>query len=187
MTKSGLTAKEAKLDAILDAATELLVNKPTASLSQIAEHAGIGVATLHRYIENREQLMLQLSLRVIKVVGGTIKRLSEETEDEEAFIPALVQELVTMGDKIYYLTNESSLYYSKEIAAAEQEILEPIRTSIRSLQQKGKMRKDLDTEWILNVLYSLIILTWQQVQEGNIAKNSASKLVIETLYHGVRT
>lgn len=187
MTKSGLTAKETKLEAILDAATELLVNKPTASLSQIAEHAGIGIATLHRYVENREQLMLQLSLRAIKVVGGTIKRLAEETEDEEAFIAALVEELVKMGDKIYYLIHDAPACVSEEVTAAEQELLVPVRNTIRSLQQKGKMRNDMDAEWILNVMYSLLILTWEQVQEGNIAKNSASKLVLDTLYHGVRT
>lgn len=187
MTKSGITAKEAKLHAILDAATELLANKPTASLSEIADHAGIGVATLHRYVESREQLMLQLCLRVTKVVGETIKRLVEETKDEEAYIPALVEELIPMGDKIHYLTNEASLYYSEEMAAAEREILEPVRASIRSLQQKGIMRQDLDSEWILNVLYSLLILTWQQVQQGNIAKNAAAKLVLDTLYRGVCT
>ncbi|REK76761.1 TetR/AcrR family transcriptional regulator [Paenibacillus paeoniae] len=187
MGQSRSAAKEAKLHAILDAATELLVDKPTASLNEIAEHAGIGIATLHRYVESRDQLMLQLCLRVTKVVGETIKRIAEETEDEEAYIPALVEALVPMGDKIHYLTHEASLYYSDEMAAAENEILEPIRSSIRALQEKGIMRRDMDSEWILNVLYSLLILTWQQVQQGNIAKNFAAKLVLDTLYHGVRT
>ncbi|WP_044358082.1 TetR/AcrR family transcriptional regulator, partial [Paenibacillus sp. E194] len=52
------SSKEAKLNTILDAATKILVEKPTASLNDIADYAGIGIATLHRYIENREQLML---------------------------------------------------------------------------------------------------------------------------------
>lgn len=44
------SSKEAKLHMILDAATEILVEKPTASLNDIAEYAGIGIATLHRYL-----------------------------------------------------------------------------------------------------------------------------------------
>ncbi|WP_139998825.1 TetR/AcrR family transcriptional regulator [Paenibacillus paridis] len=187
MDKPRITAKEAKLHAILDSATELLVEKPTASLNEIAEHAGIGIATLHRYVESRDQLMLQLGLRAVQVVGDTMSCLSQDEKDGNSYIPALIEALIPLGDKIHFLTHDASLYYNEEMLAAENKILEPIRNAIRSLQQAGTLRQDLDTEWILNVLYSLLILTWQQVQQGNIAKNSAAKLVIDTLFHGVKT
>lgn len=86
MSSGRTAAKEAKLRAILDAATELLVEKPTASLNDIAEYAGIGIATLHRYIESREQLMLQLGLRAVEVVEETLRRIRPVGEIGDDYI-----------------------------------------------------------------------------------------------------
>ncbi|WP_106769663.1 TetR/AcrR family transcriptional regulator [Paenibacillus faecalis] len=178
--------KEARLNAILDAATEILVEKPTASLNEIAAYAGIGIATLHRYIESREQLMLQLGLRAVQVVGETINRIPMDEDHIENFIPELVEALIPLGDKIYFLVNEASLNCSSEMTEAEENMKEPLRRAIQLLQQKGHLRQDMSSEWILNVMYWLFFATWQQVQEGVIARKSAASLVLETLFHGFK-
>ncbi|MFS0558756.1 TetR/AcrR family transcriptional regulator [Brevibacillus sp. 179-C9.3 HS] len=185
MSSGRTAAKEAKLRAILDAATELLVEKPTASLNDIAEYAGIGIATLHRYIESREQLMLQLGLRAVEVVEETLRRIRPVGEIGDDYIRELIEALIPLGDKINFLANETSLHYSEEMGAAEARVKEPIREAIRSLQSGGAFREDMSADWILEVLYSLLFVTWQQVHEGRIASKSAAKLVIDTLYHGV--
>lgn len=186
MKNTRSATKEAKLNAILDASTEILVEKPTASLNDIAAYAGIGIATLHRYIESREQLMLQLGLRAVQVVGETISQIPLNEEQIENFIPELVEALIPLGDKIYFLANEASLNYSSEIVAAEEKLKEPLRHAIQLLQHKGYFRQDMSSEWILNVMYWLFFVTWQQVQEGTIAKKSAASLVLETLFHGFK-
>lgn len=178
--------KETRLNAILDAATGILVEKPTASLNEIAAYAGIGIATLHRYIESREQLMLRLGLRAVHVVGETISRIPIDEDRIENFIPELVEALIPLGDKIYFLANEASLNYSSEMVAAEESLKEPLRHAIQLLQDKGYFRQDMSSEWILNVMYWLFFATWQQVQEGSIAKKSAASLVLETLFHGFK-
>jgi len=185
MSSGRTAAKEAKLRAILDAATELLVERPTASLNDIAEYAGIGIATLHRYIENREQLMLQLGLRAVEVVEETLSRIPSGEEVGDDYIPKLIEALIPLGDKINFLANETSLHYSEEMGAAEARVKEPIREAIRSLQRRGQFREDMSADWILEVLYSLLFVTWQQVHEGRIAGKTAAALVIDTLYHGV--
>jgi len=179
-------AKEARLHAILDAATELLVEKPTASLTDIANYAGIGIATLHRYIENREQLMLQLGFRAVQVVSETMNEIPVDEEKLESYIPRLVEALIPLGDKIYFLAHECSVNYSSELLAAEDQLKEPIRQTIIQLQKQGYLRQDMTSEWMLNVLYSLLFTMWQQVQEGNIAKNSAALLIMETVFNGIK-
>ncbi|MBG9802690.1 TetR/AcrR family transcriptional regulator [Brevibacillus laterosporus] len=186
MNNAKSATKEARLHAILDAATELLVERPTASLNEIADYAGIGIATLHRYVENREQLMLQLGLRASQVVRETISRIPLDEEKIEFYITELVEALIPLGDKIYFLAHESTLYYSQEMIVAEEKVKEPVRHTIQLLQRKGYLRQDMNSEWILNVLYSLLFMTWQQVQEGNIAKKSAAALLLDTLYHGFK-
>ncbi|GEB34733.1 MULTISPECIES: TetR/AcrR family transcriptional regulator [Brevibacillus] len=177
--------KEARLRAILDAATELLIQKPTASLNEIAEYAGIGIATLHRYIESREQLMLQLGLRALQVVGESMRQIPLDEEKLEDYIPALIEALIPLGDKIYFLTHDATLYYSEEIIAAEHKLKEPVCYAIRLLQEKGIVRQDMSVDWVWNALYMLVFIAWQQVQDGRLAKRPAAQLVTDTLFHGV--
>ncbi|MCR8842289.1 TetR/AcrR family transcriptional regulator [Paenibacillus sp. SC116] len=186
MSNARSVAKENRLNAILDAATEILVNKPTASMNDIADFAGIGIATLHRYVENREQLFVQLALRSIKVVGEILSHISKDDEHIETYIPTVVEELIPYGDKIHFLIQDHQFFCNEEILEAEARILEPIKEVIETLQQRGSIRQDMSSEWILNVFYSILILTWQQVQSGHVAKRSAAKLVIDTLFHGVK-
>lgn len=84
------------------------------------------------------------------------------------------------------MAHECSLNYNAELLAAEDQLKEPVRRTIKSLQSKGYLRQDMDGEWMLNVLYSLLFTTWQQVQEGTIAKKSAATLIIETLFNGIK-
>ena len=51
--------------AIAEAGFELLSRNPGASLSEIAEHAGVGRATLHRHFASREALLIALAHQAI--------------------------------------------------------------------------------------------------------------------------
>jgi len=187
MNSKKLTAKEAKRHAILDAATELLVDKPTASLHDIATYAGIGIATLHRYFESREQLMLQLGLRATELVKAKMEALALDEITDETYIPKLVEALIPLGDKIYFLTHNNCLAYNSEMRAAEDQLKAPIEQKFKSLQKKGYLRSEVSSEWIFSVLYALLFHTWQQVQEGNIARKAAASLLVDTFMNGFKT
>lgn len=168
----------------MDAATSLLIEKPGASMAEIAERAGIGIATLHRYVESREQLMAHLGFRAIKVVSEIVSRIPFVEENCQSYFPELIEALIPLGDKIYFLAHDASVHYNKEIEQADKKLREPILRIIGLLQQKGYFRPAISQEWIADVLYSLLFLTWQQVQDGHIAKKSAAALVVDTFYHG---
>lgn len=187
MKKELTSIKQTRLNSILDEATKLLIKKPTASMHEIAESAGIGIATLHRYVESREQLMIYLGLRAIEVVSETMEDIRLDEDNCEAFIPELIEALIPLGDKIYFLAHDITVNYNREIEEADRKLREPVLRAIDLLQQKGYFRQHVDRNWIINVLYSLLFLTWQQVVDGEIAKNSAAALVVDTFYHGFKS
>ncbi|WP_172193698.1 TetR/AcrR family transcriptional regulator [Saccharibacillus qingshengii] len=187
MTKKELTSiKQMRLNTILDEATTCLIENPGASMNEIAEAAGIGIATLHRYVESREQLMVHLSFRAIEVVAETIEPIKLDETNYESYIPKLIEALIPLGDKIYFLDHEVSVNRSKEVEEKDQVLREPLLHAIGFLQQKGYFRQDANKNWIVDVLYSLLFLTWQQVADGNIARNSAAELLLSTFYHGFK-
>ncbi|ACK94347.1 TetR/AcrR family transcriptional regulator [Bacillus thuringiensis] len=186
MKKDLSALKEARFNAILDSATILLVENPTASMNEIAEYAGIGIATLHRYVESREKLMLFLGHRAIQLVSDTVNQIPLDEERSENYIPELIEALIPLGDKIYFLGHDASVFNNKELGKAEEKLREPLRRVIELLQQRGYFQQTVSSEWILNTLYALLFHTWEQVHEGNVAKKSAAELVLNTFYYGFK-
>ncbi|MGG4142682.1 helix-turn-helix domain-containing protein [Paenibacillus algorifonticola] len=179
--------KQTRLNAILDEATKLLIEKPNASMNEIADSAEIGIATLHRYVESREQLMIYLGLRAIEVVSETMQGIQLDEDKCENYIPMLIEALIPLGDKLHFIAHDTTINYNEDIIGADQKLREPVLHVIGLLQQKGYFRHDVDKNWIVNVLYSLLFLTWQQVVSGDIARKSAAALVVDTFYHGFKT
>ncbi|CAI6042993.1 hypothetical protein PAECIP112173_01085 [Paenibacillus sp. JJ-100] len=184
MKTEKLTFKQNRMNTILDEATKLLIDKPNASMNDIAEAANIGIATLHRYVESREQLMIHLAMRAIEVVDETLEHIKLDESRVEQYIPDLIEALIPLGDKIYFLAHDTTVHYNAEIEGADQKLREPVLNAIGVLQKKGFFRSDVETTWIVEVLYSVLFLTWQQVIRGNIAQKAAPALVVETFYHG---
>jgi AcrR family transcriptional regulator len=169
---------------LLDAAGELLAINPTASLADIAAHAGIGKATLHRYFASRDDLIRALAMRSLMLVEAAIivARL-----DEGSFTDAfrrLVEGLIPLADKFYFLLSEPIANYDPQLAEAEIKIGLPVERLVERGQQSGELRADLPQKWILHVLDYLLYATWHAVYKGEIAKNDAPALVMTTLLQG---
>ncbi|NWF70773.1 MAG: helix-turn-helix transcriptional regulator [Chloroflexi bacterium] len=65
MQEPNISLKDLRRSELLNAASQLLALKPTASLAEIAAYAQIGKATLHRYFASRQDLMLALGDRAL--------------------------------------------------------------------------------------------------------------------------
>ncbi len=81
-----------------------------------------------------------------------------------------IEALIPLGDKIYFLGHDASVFNNKELGEAEEKLREPLRRVIELLQQRGYFQQTVSSEWILNTLYALLFHTWEQVHEGNVAK-----------------
>ncbi|MBL8157038.1 MAG: helix-turn-helix transcriptional regulator, partial [Anaerolineae bacterium] len=78
MPKLDISTKDERRAELLNAAAELLATHPSASLAEIADYAGIGKATLHRYYASREDLMLALGFRALEMISQAISSSEPE-------------------------------------------------------------------------------------------------------------
>lgn len=132
--------KKNRLNTILDVVTRLLIDKPNASMNEIADSADIGVVTLHRYVETREKLMVHLAIRAIEVVGATIHENSLTENNADRYFPKLIEALIPLGDKIYFLGKDASVYSNPYVKEADQKLREPVLDTVLILQEKGGLR-----------------------------------------------
>ncbi|MNN81042.1 hypothetical protein D3C81_1978240 [compost metagenome] len=73
---------------------------------------------------------------------------------------------------------------NSELEQAYLRVTEPIRDVFGVLQQKGLLRSPMNLDWMIEVLYSLLFLTWQQIYTGQLARNSAAQLLLDTYSNG---
>jgi AcrR family transcriptional regulator len=186
MTVSDLTRKDERRTALLNAATELLARNPAASLAEIADYAGIGKATLHRYFAGREELMLALAERALYAVTDAIAHSEPEHGTAIEALTRIIEALVPLGDKLYLLLNDSALANHPDVAAAEMTSRAPMLALIQRGQASGELRTDLAAEWLLHQMDYALFATWQAVQDGWVARKEAARLLTKTLLGGMQ-
>lgn len=179
-----LTMKDIKHRAILNSATELLALKPTATLQEIADYSKIGIATLHRHFVSREALMDELAMNAIHLVGESFASLTIDPDDMKTSLKQLFDALIPLGNKIYFLDAAASVEENPTIVAGEARLKRPILDAIEAWQHNGYLKKDYPSRWMLNVIYSLLFVTWRDIQAGNLAKNDATELLLNTVLSG---
>ncbi|QDH22062.1 TetR/AcrR family transcriptional regulator [Saccharibacillus brassicae] len=190
MRKTSVPARPAqpnqiRMNHILDTATGLLIEKPNASLNEIAQQAGIGIATLHRYVESREQLMVRLGFRAIEVVRTAIAGVAFDEEQAERYVTDLIEALVPLGDKVHFLVHDASVNENPEIEQAYEKLRQPVMEAFERLRERGVFRAELQPEWMWGTAYSLLFLAWEQIRAGVLAPRAAVSLVADTLCRGL--
>lgn len=173
-----------KQQAILESATELLLNKPTATLQEIADYSGIGIATLHRYFSTKENLLDELALNAIHLVKEAFTRIEYDDEDFEKTLMSIISTLIPLGNKISFLGTAVSVDENPLVAEGEKQLKAPIISAFDMWKEKGKLNKNISSHWMVNVIYNLLYFTWQEIQNGNVAKNDAANLLLTTVLNG---
>jgi len=175
---------ERKKSQLLELATECLAQKPDASLNEIADYSGVGIATLHRYFASRDGLLNLISHRAVNLIQAALQSVDRQQTDMRLFLEQTLAALIPLGNKVYFLQSEVFKTGDQALELAEADIRNMILAELRLRQQRGQLRPDIKVEWMFQVVYSLLFTAWQAVHEGSLAPKDAAALVSTTLLEG---
>ncbi|MEM7458593.1 MAG: helix-turn-helix domain-containing protein [Pseudomonadota bacterium] len=171
-------------DAIIEAAFAVFSKNPSAALSEIAERAGIGRATLHRHFASRDDLVRALALQANQEMDAAVETACAPAQSYSEAVRLALQALIPLGDRHGFLALElfsNDADMQAEFARQSRETAELIDAAKR----EGLFSKAVATSWIVQAFDHLIYAGWESVSAGETTPDQAAELAWRTLTIGL--
>lgn len=168
---------------ILDAAAELLVQRPNATLQNIANAAGISRTTIiHRYA-TREDLLEALGAHALQCIGSVMQRIpGPATEDITAVLLDVTEGLMPLGPHSAFL--RMAPVGDDMLDAHWQEAVAPLAILFAAAQARGQLRSQIPIRWLVSSYVSLLFGAWDEIAVGELGPMQAARLVVDTWLAG---
>jgi AcrR family transcriptional regulator len=173
-------------EALLTAATQVLLRQPTASLADIAAATGISRTTLHSRFPTRQALLVGLAQAAMDLVEKAYVEARLDDGDVPASLRRVAELMMPLGERVGFLTRERSLDVEPELTARYAELDRPLVEFVTRAQQAGVLRADLPAWWVVAALTSAVLAAWEAIADGWLAPRDAPDVVLRTVLDGVR-
>ena len=177
---------------VLGAAQRLLNSDPGASMSTIAEAAGVSRATLHRHFDSREALLVELGTRSLDQWEQRLDdadaegvAASGDADRIRTAIQSLVLGYVDDADDHGFALTDHVILANAAITERTQRLADREGVLLAAAQAAGVLRADLPLRWLGHAIYGQLVAGREAVRLGDVARRDVPRLVLSTLLTGV--
>ena len=177
---------------VLGAAQRLLNSDPGASMSTIAEAAGVSRATLHRHFDSREALLVELGTRSLDQWEQRLDdadaegvAASGDADRIRTAIQSLVLGYVDDSDDHAFALTDHVILANAAIIERTQRLAHREGVLLAAAQAAGVLRADLPLRWLGHAIYGQLVAGREAVRLGDVARRDVPRLVLSTLLTGV--
>ncbi|NNN18955.1 MAG: TetR/AcrR family transcriptional regulator [Acidimicrobiaceae bacterium] len=177
--------RESGRSAILDQVAQVLSDGGLSmSMSEVAEAAGVGRATLYRYFPNRQALLDSISARAIADLAKLIAGPGGSPLQTKESLARISRAVLAKAGMALMFMRERILV---DRVALEETFIGPLNKMIEDGQKAGVFAQDISsrsvTFFFLGLLRAGIVL----VAEGYITEEESAANVIRALFDGFGT
>ncbi|AEF05738.1 TetR/AcrR family transcriptional regulator [Alteromonas naphthalenivorans] len=172
--------------ALIQAGMVLLAENKNTSLSDVAQAAGVGRATLYRHFDTREQLIEAVARQCIGAFNSVTASIEKTASSYLDAIRLMFEKVMPMHQELTFIMKLDALVednFSLEDLYRQQD--EELREMLKQCQKENSIRKDFSIDWLMALLDGLFIASWQMVAKHNIPHADAAKLAFESFCAGV--
>ncbi|QWC85741.1 TetR/AcrR family transcriptional regulator [Nocardioidaceae bacterium] len=179
-------------DDVLSACLQALNRDATASMADLASAAGISRATLHRHVDSRDALLVELGTRSLDrweqrldTVGVEQVAASGDADTVVAALESLVLAYVEDADDYGFALTDQVILANADLERRTQHLADRETALFRAAQAVGVLRADLPAAWMGHAVYGLLVAVREARRVGDVAPRGAGALVLETFRRGV--
>ncbi|MEV6928291.1 TetR/AcrR family transcriptional regulator [Dactylosporangium sp. NPDC051485] len=169
------------MDKILGAAVACLSRNADASVSEIAQAAGVGRVTLYGHFPSREALVEAAVMRVLsegeKVLGG----LDLTGDPREALNVLIRSSWLLLAQASAVLEAALASLPPGRVQELHAKPAQRVDDLIRRGQAEGVFRTDLPADWLVSVLHHVLHGAALDVAAGQLDRADAPHFISETI------
>lgn len=167
--------------AIVEAAISVITDKPAATLSDIAEVAGVGRSTLHRYFPERSDLLRAVALQVHAASNAAIDAADPTSGPVLAALRRVVESQLDLGPIVLFIYTEPSIQADPELAAhldTGDEVIAEI------LARASADRPEYPPGWARRVFWSLLLSGYEAIKQDGTPRHQIVDAIMNSLTEG---
>lgn len=171
-------------EAIIEAGFAVFSRDPSASLSVVAEAAGVGRATLHRYFPGRDHLINELARIAITEMDEAAQAACAEAQTAADVLEMTLHALVPLADRhgfLGHLTPDEDDELQAEFRRQQAETEE----MFAGAKEEGVFDRSVPTSWLVQAYEFLLYAAWESVRTGEATAEQAARLAWRTLKNGL--
>ena len=168
--------------AIVEAGFSVLSRKPGASMSDVADAAGVGRATLHRYFASRADLVEALARLAVQELNDAVEDATAGATSYWDALRLTMQAVIPLAHRHMFLMHEDIHGPALQADLAEQ--AKGLRRLIDQAKAEGALRADHPTEWIAQAFDHLIYAAWEMIRLKEATPKQAVALAWDQFIKG---
>lgn len=178
-TESGTRARTRR--AIIDAAVEVLSERPTATLSDVADVAGVARSTLHRYFADRAELVTALTEHALERGDAALAEAAIDTGPPADAMRRLARSYFELGPLMLLVVSGKLEGADDSMWQRFESPDDPMITLIERGLADGTFEPAFDVEWIRSTFWAVVYSGWEVVSHGQMPRQTAIGTVVRTL------
>ena len=172
--------------ALMDAGIELFLQNPSASLKEIAAHAGVGRATLYRQFESREQLVQALAVECFELKEQKLAPIKDQNLSAKETLEHTFKLLMPMSNRFHFLLSLWNIAeQDPEVMALYNRQLFDLVALVEKGKKEGSIDASLDSNWLVCLIDSLMFSGWWMMVNMHMTPEAAADHAIKSLFSGV--
>ncbi|MEM7538581.1 MAG: TetR/AcrR family transcriptional regulator [Chloroflexota bacterium] len=169
--------------AIIEASIKTLLTNPSAGMSEIAQAAGVGRATLYRHFESRDALIQRLvvvCLEEIDIVTNPLYHLKGR-----AALEGIIDAIMPLANRFQFLMNLWHIAGDNEaVRQISERQFEEMYAVMEEAKAAGDIDADLPTVWVVAFFDQTITAAWSLVEAGEFNASEAAECAKRSFFRG---
>lgn len=167
----------------MEAGTRTLLSNPSAGMSEIAEAAGIGRATLYRHFKTRESLIKKLALRCYEEFDAAYAPYLNL--EGKAAIHKIFEIAMPMARRFNFLMRRWSLVEEdQDVQRVDAEAHYEMSYLFDQARKSGDIDKSFPDEWLVACFDSLLVAGCALVESGDASADQAADYASKSFFYG---
>jgi AcrR family transcriptional regulator len=170
---------ERNIDAIVVAALRVLAERPTASMQELAEAAGVHRATVHRHFATRDDLLHAVRRRGLDELKALVDDPALSSGSPDVAIERLTRAALELGDRRRLYRVATLFDEASEQRAAE--LRRPLVALFARAQDAGAVRRDYPPTTFALAWGGLLLIALPQLASGALTLQAATEFMLAFL------